>query len=237
MVQNKKTSSKIQKFLSGKGFYIALAFCLLAVGASAYTAVRLNSEPEPEAPYVADGQNEPDVTWGDQQANVPAADVPDTRAETQAPAETQPQTEAPKQEEKSAAFMLPLGEEISMDYSNGEMVYSKTMDDWRVHTGIDFKGAANAEVKAIGAGTVKSVQTDEMYGVVIEIDHGNGIVARYCGLAQNPTVPEGKEVAAGDVIGRVGTVPCEASEESHLHLEIRSDGKLTDPLEILGKAG
>ncbi len=237
MVQNKKTSSKIQKFLSGKGFYIALAFCLLAVGASAYTAVRLNSEPEPEAPYVADGQNEPDVTWGDQQANVPATDVPDTRAETQAPAETQPQTEAPKQEEKSTAFMLPLGEEISMDYSNGEMVYSKTMDDWRVHTGIDFKGAANAEVKAISAGTVKSVRTDEMYGVMIEIDHGNGIVARYCGLAQNPTVSEGKEVAAGDVIGRVGTVPCEASEESHLHLEIRSDGKLTDPLEILGKAG
>ncbi len=236
MVQNKKTSSKIQKFLSGKGFYIALAFCLLAVGASAYTAVRLDADPEPEAPYVADGQNEPDVNWGDQQANVPATDVPDTRAETQAPAETQ--TQAPQQEEPAeSGYQLPLGEEISMDYSNGEMVYSKTMNDWRIHAGIDFKGAADAEVKAIAAGTVKSVKTDEMYGVVIEIDHGDGIVARYCGLAKDPTVSEGKEVASGDVIGRVGVVPCESSEESHLHFEVRVNGELTDPLEVLGKAG
>lgn len=238
MVQNKKTSSKIQKFLSGKGFYIALAFCLLAVGASAYTAIRMGAEPEAEAPYVADGQQEPDVQWGDRQANVPATDVPDTRAETTQPPASEPETKAPAQEEKkSNSFGLPLGNEISKDYSNGEMVYSKTMDDWRIHAGVDFKGAADAKVKAIGAGTVTAVKTDEMYGVTVEIDHGNGIIARYSGLAKDPSVSKGSAVKAGDVIGKVGTVPCEASEESHLHFEVRVDNKLTDPLEVLGKAG
>ena len=236
MVQNKKSSSKFQKFLSGKGFYIALAFCLLAVGASAYTAVRMDSAPEPEAPYVADGQNEPDVNWGDQQANVPATDVPDTREQTettaQAPAETQTEKEA-----RNESYSLPLGNDISMDYSNGEMVYSKTMDDWRVHTGIDFKGEAGSEVKAIGSGTVMSVTNDTLYGITIEIDHGDGVVARYCGLDQNPNVSEGKEVRTGDRLGLLGSVPCEASEESHLHFEVRVNGTLTDPLEVLGKAG
>ncbi len=234
MVQNKKTSSKIQKFLSGKGFYIALAFCLLAVGASAYTAIRMGAQPEVETPYVADGQQEPDVEWGDQQANVPATEVPDTRENTTQPptTEAESQTQAP-----AVSFTLPLGDDISMDYSNGEMVYSKTMNDWRVHTGIDFEGPADAAVKAIGAGTVTSVKTDEMYGVTVEIDHGGGIVARYSGLAQDPGVSEGAAVSAGDVIGKVGTVPCESAEESHIHLEIRVDGTLTDPLEVLGKAG
>lgn len=234
MVQNKKTSSKIQKFLSGKGFYIALAFCLLAVGSSAYTAIRMGAEPEVETPYVADGQQEPDVEWGDQQANVPATEVPDTRENTTQPptTEAESQTQAP-----AASFTLPLGDGISMDYSNGEMVYSKTMNDWRVHTGIDFEGPADAAVKAIGAGTVTSVKTDEMYGVTVEIDHGDGIVARYSGLAQDPGVSEGAAVSGGDVIGKVGTVPCESAEESHIHLEIRVDGTLTDPLEVLGKAG
>lgn len=238
MVQNKKKSSKIQKFLSGKGFYIALAFCLLAVGASAYTAIRMGAEPEVEAPYIADEQNEPDVQWGDQQANVPATEVPDTRESTTAAPQTEaePQTEAPVQAQP-AAFVLPLGNDITLDYSNGEMVYSKTMDDWRVHTGIDFKGPTDADVKAAGDGTVTQVKADELYGVTVEIDHGDGIVARYCGLAQNPTVSEGSSVSSGDVIGKVGTVPCESAEESHLHFEVRVDGTLTDPLEVLGKAG
>lgn len=235
MVQNKKTSSKIQKFLSGKGFYIALAFCLLAVGASAYTAIRMDSGPETEVPYIAEDQNDPNVQWGDQQANVPATDVPDTR-ESAAETEAAPQTEAAVQAEK-ISFVLPLGNDISKDYSDGEMVYSETMDDWRIHAGIDFSGAADSEVKAISDGTVTAVQTDELYGVTVEIDHGDGVIARYCGLAQDPGVTEGSKVNTGDIIGKVGSVPCESAEESHLHFEVRVDGTLTDPLEILGKAG
>lgn len=239
MVQNKKTSSKIQQFLSGKGFYIALAFCLLAVGASAYTAVRLDSSPQAEAPYVADGQNEPDVNWGDQQANVPATEVPDTREPATQEPTTQARTEPDTTQKQvhNESYSLPLGSEISMDYSNGEMIYSKTMNDWRVHTGIDFKGEAGAAVKAIGSGTVRSVTNDALYGITVEIDHGDGVVARYCGLAQNPNVSEGKQVRTGDQLGLLGSVPCEVSEESHLHFEVRVDGTLADPLEILGKAG
>ena len=40
-------------------------------------------------------------------------------------------------------------------------------------------------------------------------------------------------VKAGQKIGSVGVVPMELTEEPHLHLELKKDGKWVDPTEIL----
>lgn len=231
MVRNSNASSKIKKFFSGKGFYIALAFCLIAVGTAAYTAVQLNPSDEQSEPFIVDQGQEPDVQWGEQQANTPATDVPDTRENT-----TRAATTASASTQAQKTYELPLSTDIVKDYSNGEMVLSKTMGDWRVHNGIDFKGATGSEVKAICAGTVRSITTDELFGVIVEIDHGDGVIAKYCGLDKNPPVSKGAAVKSGQKIGLVGTVPCESADAQHLHFEIWVNGKITDPLEILGKA-
>lgn len=48
----------------------------------------------------------------------------------------------------SGDFALPMGSDIIKDYSNGEMVRSKTMGDWRIHNGVDFGGSAGNDVVA-----------------------------------------------------------------------------------------
>ena len=65
---------------------------------------------------------------------------------------------------RAETFSLPLEAGIAKAYSNGEMVQSKTMGDWRVHNGVDFKGTVGDAVKAINNGVVKAVYDDVLLG-------------------------------------------------------------------------
>ena len=131
---------------------------------------------------------------------------------------------------------LPLGTDILKDYSHGEMVSSKTMGDWRVHNGIDFTGGKNSQVLAIQSGTVKAVYTDEMWGTVVEIDHGNTMTAKYCGLKSGTTPKKGETVKNGQEIGELASIPVEAADGLHLHLEITVNGSTVDPLAAMNRA-
>jgi len=117
------------------------------------------------------------------------------------------------------------------------MVKSATMGDWRVHNGVDFGGEPEQEVLAIQSGKVKSVKPDPLWGTVVTIDHGSGVVARYCGLSQEGVVEEGRAVEQGEPIGVIAQVPCESAEDPHLHLEITVNGKVADPLAVMNKTG
>ena len=77
---------------------------------------------------------------------------------------------------------MPLEGETSNDYSNGELVKSKTLNEWRTHDGIDLKAAANTPVKAVADGTVESITEDAMWGVTVTVSHQNGYESIYCGL-------------------------------------------------------
>ena len=64
------------------------------------------------------------------------------------------------------------------------------------------------------------------YGLAVEIDHGYGITTLY-GHASRVIVQKGQEVTRGDIIARVGSTGI--STASHLHYEVRVDGKAQDP--------
>jgi murein DD-endopeptidase MepM/ murein hydrolase activator NlpD len=130
-----------------------------------------------------------------------------------------------------------MGTDIIKDFSNGEMVESKTMGDWRVHNGVDFGGSAGNEVVAVSKGKITSVTDDSFWGTIVEIDHGNGMTVRYCGMKEGSCLPEGTEVEKYDKIGSLGHIPVEISENDHLHLEVMIDGKYVDPLKALNKVG
>lgn len=133
-------------------------------------------------------------------------------------------------------FALPAGMKIGTEYSENELIYSKTMGDWRTHTGVDFACAEGEQIKAIAYGKVKSVTDDVFYGCTVEIDHGNGVTARYCGFnKETVTVKKGGTVKSGDLLGYLGTVPCEKADGAHLHFEISYNGKTVEPLELMGK--
>lgn len=169
-------------------------------------------------------------------------DVPDTRIDdTSSPA--LPTTDTVTQQETDPFakpyedyYSLPLGTDILKDYNPTTPSYNPTLGDWRTHGGIDFSAPDGSQVKSIAYGTVKAVYEDTLYGTVVEIDHGNGVVARYCGMNNSALeVIEGEEVQSGSLLGYLGMVPCESSELSHLHFEIYYNGENVDPLALMNK--
>lgn len=168
-------------------------------------------------------------------------DVPDTRENTQAETKEttlQQTTEKPTEYAKpfTDSFVLPLGTDISKDYNPDTPVYNPTMGDWRTHAAIDFSGDAGAQIKAIAAGKVTKIYDDTLYGTVVEIDHGNELIAKYCGINKETLeIKENGTVNEGSLIGYLGEVPCEKEEISHLHFEIIYKGNITDPLEVMGR--
>ncbi len=204
--------------------YGVLCACLLAAGVGAWIAARDTTSVQPPAQSTVRMTEATDYTPA--QAPVQDIPLPETTETTEPPtiAET---TEPPKR------FTYPLGTFIVKDYSRGNLVYSATMEDWRVHNGIDFGDNRGQSVLAMGDGVVQTVESDPLWGVTVTIDHGSGITARYCGLEKDTAPAAGTSVEKGAVIGKLGEIPVESKEGPHLHLEVTVDGQPADPLEII----
>jgi len=110
-----------------------------------------------------------------------------------------------------------------------DWMYSPSFGDWRFHTGLDIRSDAGTPVKATLNGTVLSVKQDPTNGLTVVLDHGAGLVTLYGGL-DGVCVEEGAKVVKSQIIGFVGEPPLvEADLGSHLHFEVRKDGKPEDP--------
>ncbi|MBQ7100490.1 MAG: M23 family metallopeptidase, partial [Clostridia bacterium] len=214
------------------GLYTLLMMCITALGIGSYAAMK-RSLNVPETSTTVDWDNQ----GGTLEADKPEKEFTVTQTTT-LPFTTEQSTTAKPEENLpfTGKFTLPLGTDILKDYSHGEMVSSKTMGDWRVHGGIDFTGSENSQVLAIQSGTVKAVYTDEMWGTVVEIDHGNTMVAKYCGLKEGTTPKKGATVRNGQEIGELAAIPVEEADGLHLHLEITVNGSTVDPLAAMNRA-
>jgi murein DD-endopeptidase MepM/ murein hydrolase activator NlpD len=97
----------------------------------------------------------------------------------------------------------------------------------RPHLGIDVAAPRGTPITAPAAGTVSFVGRKFGFGLVVEIDHGNGVTTRYahCGRAM---VSEGARVTRGMPIATVGTSGL--STGPHLHYEVLVHGHQVDPL-------
>ncbi|HIU35420.1 MAG TPA: M23 family metallopeptidase [Candidatus Fimenecus excrementigallinarum] len=218
--------------------YLGCALALVGVGAAARAAVQFRLAPETDA---ADPQTEPPATARFSLPAPTAPDHPDTAAsETPTGGVYAPEAEneavAAQDDgiERAAAFAQPLGNGIAKGFSHGDMVQSKTMGDWRVHNGADYPGAVGDPVKAVNNGVVKAVYDDVLWGTVVEVDHGDGLLAKYCGLGRGSTAAVGEQVQVNDRIGNLGEIPVEAADDAHLHLELWQDGEAVDPADVLG---
>lgn len=167
--------------------------------------------------------------------------VPDTRTEVTLPRESEAKVEesnesSPYAMPYSEEFVMPVKGEVIKEFSDGAPVFSKTMNDWRAHTGVDIAAEEGEQVRAVAYGTVSAVDTDTLYGTSVTLDHGNGLLITYSGLDRETlAVKKGATVEAGDGLGYILSVPCESADGTHLHLEAIYDGKKANPLEIMGK--
>lgn len=94
------------------------------------------------------------------------------------------------------------------------------------HTGMDFRASYGKPVRSAGAGKVIDAGRRGGYGIMVEIDHGNGVTTRYAHLSR-ALVKEGDLVKEGTLIGRVGSTG--RSTGPHLHYEVRLNGRAVNP--------
>jgi murein DD-endopeptidase MepM/ murein hydrolase activator NlpD len=132
----------------------------------------------------------------------------------------------------------PVKGKISYDYYSDKLSYSKTLNEWRTHEGIDIKEEPGTSVKAARDGVVKEVKNDPRYGYTIVIDHENGYRTVYAALVKSCTIVPNQKIKSGEILGMIGnTAPFEALEPAHLHFEVLKDGKNQDPKMYLPQLG
>ena len=236
--------NRIISFFKGKGFYLALALCILAAAASSFWAIRNVMQrfgPNADSSLEQEGTQEWDLP--DVQVEQKVNDVPVPSAKpSQPPSSASGSGEASAQDggsgEAAAApapsFVQPVDGQITQVYSGDELVYNETLQDWRTHNGVDIACAENAPVKSAVAGTVCNIYDDGMWGRIVEVEAGE-LTWRYAGLdASSLQVAVGDAVSAGQAIGTVGEVMAEIAAGPHLHLEVLKGGNRVDPEHYFG---
>ena len=88
------------------------------------------------------------------------------------------------------------------------------------HIGADLQTVAGDEVWAADGGTVILAEEHLSYGLLVEIDHGNGLVSLY-GHLSDITVSVGDKVAPLDVVGHVGETGVATKSASALRAAAR----------------
>ena len=131
-------------------------------------------------------------------------------------------------------FVSPMtAGNVIKEWSADIPVFSNTMEDYRLHLGVDISAAIGTPVYAVADGTVESVEFHPMMGQTVVITHANGYKSIYQNMqtAVPSGIQAGVTVKAGDAIGTVGdTALIEISEDPHLHFELYKDDVCENPL-------
>lgn len=208
-------------FLRRNGVYLILTVSLVTVAAVLITGIGSGLV-----------QKESSVETPDQPVEQNLTNQPDERTTTTTTTTTTVySTTTTTRQEVAELYVLPMTNTVQKPFSIDAPVYSETMKDWRIHSGVDFAGKEGQTVKAVTRGTVSSIEEDPLWGCVLTMDHGVGVVSRYCGI--KPSVAVGDKLDASAPIGTLDHIPCEGMQQPHLHFEMLVDGVPIDPVEAI----
>ncbi len=99
-----------------------------------------------------------------------------------------------------------------------------------MHAGVDIPGALGTPIYATADGVISHAGRQGGYGNLVQINHGRGIETRY-GHLSKILVADNTRVKRGQLIGLMGSTG--RSTGSHLHYEVRVDGKAVNPIPFL----
>lgn len=140
----------------------------------------------------------------------------------------------PKVTSAPISFSAPIMGKVSLEFSNDKPVFSKTLQEWRTHSGVDIQGDIGAAVLAAKDGTVESVKADPRYGVTVIIEHADDYKSVYSNLSKDVSVVPGQKVKTGDVVGAIGdTAAFESLEATHVHFEILKKNICVNPCDYI----
>ena len=140
-------------------------------------------------------------------------------------------TESRLLESRLKTLMIPSSRPIDVPVGSG---FGFRADPFTgrgaLHTGLDFPSPVGTEIHAAAGGVVRTAEMHPEYGLMLEIDHGNGLMTRY-GHTSKILVKPGDLVKRGQVVADVGTTG--RSTGPHLHFEVLVDGIPQDPQRFL----
>ena len=169
----------------------------------------------------------------------PENDTLDNTHETDTPPPQNNDAKPTVKEETPPELGLPVSGTLTRRHSVDTQVFSPTLQEYRIHLGIDIATEESAPVLAAAAGTVAQVWEDPMMGWCVAVSHAGDCLTVYKNLAAE--LAEGIEANAtvqkGQLIGHVGeTALHEIADEPHLHMEMTVKGLQVDPLEYFSEA-
>ena len=218
---------KAEQVVSIVAVVIVLTLAIVLTVTAVNNRAKKNELP---APDLTEEQN------GEQKA--PTTDTPKGTDKT--PDQTPDKTAEPTvKNETPPTLALPVSGNLTKSHSVDVQVFSKTMNEYRTHLGIDISTAEGADVRAAADGSVAKVWEDPMMGYCVALNHAGECVTVYKNLSQTLAngIEEGKTVKAGQLIGTVGdSAMMEIAEEPHLHMEVTVKGLQVDPLEYFAKS-
>jgi murein DD-endopeptidase MepM/ murein hydrolase activator NlpD len=204
---------------SGKGYYIALILCAVAIGISGYLYYR---NANPEDPQLESPTSGVDV---DNPDDIQAVATHPTENDTDQPSEGN---------KKPTKTTLPVTGQTVAGYAMDCLSYNPTTRDWRVHNGIDIAAEAGTPVFAAADGTVYTAYQDDTMGATVVIHHTGGYVTVYSSLDSALKVSPGDTVTVGQTIGAVGnTALLESAIGDHVHFSVLCNDESVDPMEFL----
>lgn len=201
---------KTGKFLRKNVYYVIIVVAVAAICAIVGVTVSKTKQAKNSTPVVNDTNIEN------------PADNPDPVGPTDNPTPDKPET---------IVFIVPVKDgAVGASFSETELVFSKTLEQWSTHRAIDFMAEEGASVFAVWDGTVSEIVNDPLYGYCVSISHGDGLVTKYCGLSDKVNVSVSQTVKKGAKIGEIGNnMVIESADGTHLHFETYKDGKLINP--------
>jgi len=203
----------------GKGYYIALILCAVAIGISGYLYYSHSQNQEPAL-------QDPDMTVG-----------ATLGVEAPKPTEgTQPNQPTQKPIRKPLQTAAPVEGEAVAVYAMDRLDYNPTTRDWRVHNGVDYAAQEGTAVCAAADGTVYTVYESETMGMTVVLRHEEGYTTTYASLDSDVSVKAGDTVAMGQKLGTVGqTALLETAIGPHVHFSVTCNDEPMDPAQFLAQ--
>lgn len=123
--------------------------------------------------------------------------------------------------------VLPRPNQVTSGFGDGRVFNGQVSSR---HTGLDLRGAVGDTVVATTRGVVALIDTFELAGNIVYLNHGAGLISAYFHLSEQ-LVAEGDTVQAGTPVGLVGATGRVTGP--HLHWVVRYGHESVDPRSLL----
>lgn len=229
-------------FYKEKGFYISLVCGVVALVAFAAICVNLMGGSEDEnTPMAAVETPAPTQTAVPQTEEASSSnaksEVKETR-KTPKPTKKAVETNSKSVQnalsfDQEAGLLWPVKGDVIMEYSADQVVYFKTLAQYRTNPALIIGAEEGTDVKASADGVVKEVTTSEETGRTVTVSIGDDFTVTY-GQLKDVAVGKGDSVSEGQVLGKIAKPTKYYTEEgANLYFQVKEKNKTVNPMLLL----